>query len=146
MISIPFILPEPLFSQLLWTSWDEQGNQFIRMNWWPTLGEDYASALGSWTMQFAGQIFLSLCLIHRLRNQPEDTKTITQFEVLHKTDHRACPSNSCMNTVQSWATGNTGLETIALEKQIKLIKQNKKKEKGGGAIKVVMSQGGNYVW
>lgn len=83
-------------------------------------------------MQLAGQIFLSLCLTHQLRNQPEETKTITQSQLLHKTDHRARPSNSCMNTLQSsGATGNTGLETIASKEQIKLIKQ--KKKRGGGA-------------
>lgn len=83
-------------------------------------------------MQLAGQIFLSLCLTHQLRNQPEETKTITQSQLLHKTDHRARSSNSCMNTLQSsGATGNTGLETIASKKQIKLIK----KKRGGAGNK-----------
>lgn len=96
-------------------------------------------------MKLAVQLLLSLCLIHKLRNQPEETRTITQSELLHKADHRARPSNSCMNTLQSsGATGNTGMETIASKEQIKLIKQNKKG--GVGAIKVTMSQGGNYVW
>lgn len=82
-------------------------------------------------MQLAVQVLLSLCLTHKLRNQPEETRTVTQSELLHKTDHRARPSNFCMNTLQSsGATGNTGMETIALKEQIKLIKQNKKK--GGG--------------
>lgn len=99
-------------------------------------------------MQLAVQVLLSLCLTHKLRNQPEETRTVTQSELLHKTDHRARPSNFCMNALQSsGATGNTGMETIALKEQIKLIKQNKKKGGGGmvGAIKVTMSQGGNYV-
>lgn len=102
------------------------------------------SSTASRPVQPAGQILLSLSLTPQLRNQPEETKTIVQSELLHKTDHRARPSNACMDTLQSsGATGNTGLETIALKEQIKLVKI-----KGGewmAAIKVVMSQGDNYV-
>jgi len=49
-----------------------------------------------------------------------------------------------MDTLQSSrATGNTGLETIALKEQIKL---GERKRKGGKrAIKVAMSQRDNYV-
>lgn len=85
-------------------------------------------------MQLAIQVLLSLCLTHKLKNQQEETRTITQSELLHKTDHRARPSNSCMNTLQSsGATGNTGMETIASKRTNQTYKT--KQKRGGGSNK-----------